>query len=508
MRAMKGVVMVVALAALAAGCGTAAAAVEPTAPAVVTDDGVLSRAHEAPGLVVDRDDPRRWYISTVEVFTGECRFFASTDGGRTWERREDPTVAPHTDCGLGPASPKNLRTELQQAPDGTLLYAFHAHDPGAGGARSIFLARSGDGGRSWQTSPIHVAPAAERPDDDIELNFLTHLAIDPDDPQRVFAMWRRSFPRPAEGPGQPTRGWMAVSRDGGASFEEPRLAIERDIGFDGPRPLVVDGRLFAFYRARPGPDAPDDALNEVVVAVSDDEGETWTETVIASADDVSEPVPVYHEPTGQLLATWHDNRNGNLDAFFARSTDGTEWTEPLRLNDDPAEATVGQFYPQMAVSADGRIDIAWYDYRDEDYPPPTPDDGPLNLFNNMGRHQSVYVTSSADAGRSWTPNLRVNDVPIDRTIGVWDLNFFFQVPLAVEAAVDGPVVAWSDTRNGDAFTGTQDIVAAAVRPAAASGDWTLLLLGGVVGLLLGAGLATVGLVTALRRRGQPALSPA
>ncbi len=57
-------------------------------------------------------------------------------------------------------------------------------------------------------------------------------------------------------------------------------------------------------------------------------------------------------------------------------------------------------------------------------------------------------------------------------------NYFFQVPLSLASSVDTTMVAWSDTRNGDAVTGTQDTVTAAVAPATDAGARNLLLLGG------------------------------
>ncbi|HEX2028038.1 MAG TPA: sialidase family protein, partial [Nitriliruptorales bacterium] len=237
MQVSRKVLLVVGAATALAACGTAMDRErQVTAPAaVVTDDGTLSRGHEAPSAVIDRRDPDTVYLADVEMFTGDCRFYVSRDAGRTWTEREAPRLEPYTDCGLGPASPKNVRTELIQGPDGTLYYAFHAHDPKAGGARSVLLGRTTDGGATWRTTAIHAAPRARGPEN-VEVNFLTHVAIDPDDPQRQYAMWRRSYPTPEDGQPRPTRAWMAVSDDGGDTFGDAFLALERDIGFDGPRP--------------------------------------------------------------------------------------------------------------------------------------------------------------------------------------------------------------------------------------------------------------------------------
>lgn len=41
---------------------------------------------------------------------------------------------------------------------------------------------------------------------------------------------------------------MAVSQDGGTTFGQPFEMLAVNPGFDGPRPVVVDGDLFVFYR--------------------------------------------------------------------------------------------------------------------------------------------------------------------------------------------------------------------------------------------------------------------
>ena len=91
------------------------------------------------------------------------------------------------------------------------------------------------------------------------------------------------------------------------------------------------------------------------------------------------------------------------------------------------------------------------------------------------------MTSSRDGGATWTPNVRVNDVPIDRTIGSWINNIDVMAPVAVASLKDGAVVAWSDTRNGNAISNTQDIFTGTVtfgesrdqprRPASRPASW-------------------------------------
>jgi hypothetical protein len=485
----------------------------------VTADASLSRTHEASRLLVDREDPSQAYLAEADMQSGDCRLYTSDDAGASWQPAEAtvdspleqndpdapiepaPEAAPHTDCSLGASGPQNIRTDLAQAPDGTLYYAFHAHDPDRAGARSVLLGRSSDGGASWETTVVAKAPD---PGDDgpIQVNFEPHVAVDPADPSRVVVMWRRSFSAIGDGDAPPTRPYMAVSDDGGATFDEPFQMLDENIGFDGPRPVYVDGRLHAFYRVSAPPTGDDEQSQptRLFAAVSDDGGQSWTSHEIAAQLGASEPVPAYDRDAETFYVVWHDNRHGDLDVFFSRSPNATEWSEPVRLNDDQIGNRVGQYYPQISLSPGGRVDVAWYDYRDDpNPPPPEPADGsPIGLFGNLGELQSVYLTSSTDGGRTWSDDVRVNDVLINRNVGTWNRQYFVVVPVSVASWEDHAVVSWSDTRNGTADTGAQDIYASVV-----SGDaddqTPSLVVGGVAVALLGAGAALLVAVMVMRR---------
>ncbi|MDQ3978226.1 MAG: glycoside hydrolase, partial [Actinomycetota bacterium] len=432
----------------------------------------LSRNHEAPAVLIDRDEPNTVYLAESEMISGECRFYVSTDRGASWQPEEAPKLEPFTrNCAMGYASSQNIRTELQQGRDGTIYLVFQANDPGRNGTRSVLLGRSKDGGRSWQTVAIDPGKPAPEPGIDMEANFEGHLALDSENPRRVYAIWRRSFNNRFRTDNPPTRPYMSISDDAGATWSTPFVPFEKNIGFDGPRPIAVDGRLWAFYReAAPSaqPDQPP-PLTRLFAGVSGDQGKTWEHNEITAAADASEVYPLYDRDKKLFHVVWHDNRAAELDAYYSRSTDGKTWTQPKRLNDDPTGMRMGQHYPQISQAPNGRIDVAWYDWRDDPFPPPTPPTSGspptsalLGLFSNRGKVASVYMTSSQDDGRSWTRNVRVNDVPIDRTIGSWINNKDVMAPVAISSGDRGPIIAWSDTRNGNGLNDTQDIFTSTV----------------------------------------------
>ncbi len=506
-RALRLVVASILAGGVAAGCSSGTTSVVVGRSTVVTDEPRLSRTHEAPSLLVDRKDPDTVYLADVELQAGEDRFYISSNRGATWKQSEGPKLAPFTDGGLGAGNPKNVRTELAQDSKGTIFYLFHAQDPKAGGARSVLLGRSTDGGISWKTTAAYTAPAGT--DDLTELNWQAHIAIDPANEQRVYVTWRRAFQTPAGAPSRPVRPFLATSDDGGATFAAPVMLMDKATGFEAPRLIVRDGKLFAFYRLNApaaGAGVPEPRLTTIVASVSEDGGKTWKDTEVAGARDASEPVFAYDSDRKEFFLVWHDNRNQDLDIFFSKSADGAKWSEPRQLNDDPKGARIGQFYPKISLVPGGRIDVAWYDFRNDPFPAPTvapTATAPfLGLTTDVGKFDAAYITSSLDGGATWSKNLRVSDVPNDRTLGTAGPQFFVQVPLAVASGKDWSVVAWSDTRNGNLDNSTQDIASSVVDMAATtpggyrSSDVAFGILGGVV---FGAGVAMCLAVASSRR---------
>ena len=66
--------------------------------------------------------------------------------------------------------------------------------------------------------------------------------------------------------------------------------------------------------------------------------------------------------------------------LFARSVDnGKTWSAPTKVNDvDPKrDWDFSDQMPTMGVAPNGRIDVAWYDYRND--PTFKAGDNPLNL---------------------------------------------------------------------------------------------------------------------------------
>jgi hypothetical protein len=119
----------------------------------------------------------------------------------------------------------------------------------------------------------------------------------------------------------------------------------------------------------------------------------------------------------------------------------------------PRHNYYNQIYPTVGVAPDGRIDVAWYDWRND----PT-----YTTTADAGQFQDIYYRYSKDGGRSWAESLKVNDRAINRQYGVFstqDVNG----PVGLASLNEVVYVAWDDTRNGTADTEASDIYFTRIR---------------------------------------------
>lgn len=497
------------------------------------DDTVPVRTYSSPFIAADPDDPDTLVASFVEMRTRRCGLMRSADAGRTWKILDASPALPaypfclHTSGGI-------TQGPIAYGRDGTLFFALGGWDSGDGGPRqkvSVLLGRSSNDGTSWQTSIVRDARTLP----ETEANApVASLAVDTRTGSRdtVYVAWRQS--RPDAKPAAPNQPMIAASTDGGRSFGEPRSAagtyfetasvraealkglpppapaaagatpatpIPRDDvkNFGGNTPAIeVDGKgtLFAIWTRATANITPAPAESPLYLSRSTDKGKTFTVTEIAPpASTYLNPI-VKWSPEGGEAGTLHlvfeaklPPVQGDRDIYYTRSVDsGTTW-EPLRvISDDEPSALRGQFLPNLTVAPNGRVDVAWWDFRND----------PGTFVND------VYYTHSTNNGRTWTKSVRVTDTSINRRIGPWSNNFDIRQPPGMVSTKELAVFAWDDTRNGDAVAEAQDIYSAAVQYQALGGGLSKTM---KYALAIVAGLAFVGLVLLAvtlggRRRGQ------
>lgn len=464
----------------------------------ITDVASVARTFEGPTAAVDPRNDANVFVAAADLLSNTCHLFRSTDGGRSFSGLEGPDFGAATDCGLNKGGiPQNQRMKLAFDREGVLYWALAVADPAALGGRDVVLARSADQGETWKTTTVVAAPVPATAADAVA-NFVPDLFVSPsgDAPRTVWVSWRRSF---SEASNRTTEGWAARSTDGGETFGGEVRPFEKDPGFDSPRVVQdAEGTVYWFQRERPerGAEGEDPRPSPLVMAKSLDGGSTWAEGEVGQSDLVmEEPLAGVNLAGDTLYLAWADGRNGDLDVFFMKSVDGAAtWSEPLRVNDDPVKNKKSQKWPRMTVAPTGRIDIAWYDYRND--PKDTPADD-VEFF--LGDTNDVYLASSDDEGASFSENVRMTSAGVDRTLGTYNVQYFVEVPPGLASGREAAYVAWSDTRLGDADTSAQDIFGA-VGEAGDSGVSARWLVLGAELVLLAVGIALL-IAAAARRRG-------
>jgi len=310
----------------------------------------------------------------------------SDDGGITWNQ---PVIVAQGNANGDFQDHPQMAVDTSGGPHDGNVYVAWTKLTGLGHF-DITVAMSSDRGATWSS----VTLSGPKPPGDAATNFQSvDVAVAPDG--QVYAVWAEYF----QGPGGVPRDrfWLAASSDGGMSFGAPQV-VESDIGDVAPS----NGLFFHTYP---------------VLAV-----------------DTS---PGIHR--GRLYLVWPDQRSGNPDILLKSSDDGgTTWTSVLRVNTDAG--TAAQFNPWVSVAPNGRVDVSFYDRRDD------PNDV---LFNE-------YYAGSTDGGASFV-NMRVSDVSSDPVV------FFFvgdynQIASATTAAIP----AWVDARNGLPGNGNMDVYTASV----------------------------------------------
>jgi len=94
---------------------------------------------------------------------------------------------------------------------------------------------------------------------------------------------------------------------------------------------------------------------------------------------------VASSPAGDVHAVWYDDRDGNPEIYYKRSTDyGARWGQDTRLTFD----SHGSWHPSVAAS-DSNLHVVWYDNRDGNW--------------------EIYYKRSTDLGVNWGPDVRLTN---------------------------------------------------------------------------------------------------
>ena len=489
------------------------------------EDTSPTRGFSGPtSMAVDPDNPRVIVVASANLRTRLCHLLVSTDAGATWNQsKERPALEAYPYCTNTTAGVP--QASVAWGSGGTLYYASQAYGNGEGGREgktSMVLSRTTDLGATWTTTLVN--DARSQPDPKPENTGGFGLAVDRSGAEdTVYVSYDRDWSATAPD-GHPLENKeevvVSVSTDGGASFGQPvnlndhsRLTmtvagqsypLHFQTAFGRPFLVAHDGVVLAVGDSGPPADnePPDDVYDGIfgesdpmLVARSTDRGRTWTVSELSK--------PIYGAagshtgmgwtpeggPDGTFVlaysATPGDTPSASrADIVVQRSTDnGVTWTDPVAINDDNPRDQYTNFYPQLDVAPNGRVDVIWQDNREQtDY------------------LVEVRYTYSTDGGATWAPNMGVTDQKIDFYPGI-SFNSDIRQPPGVASTNAFAAIAWADSRFAEAETQTQDNfgVVAQFSPLPAEENTGWRTAAAVLGGLVLAGIILLGIQ--LMRRG-------
>jgi hypothetical protein len=139
--------------------------------------------------------------------------------------------------------------------------------------------------------------------------------------------------------------------------------------------------------------------------------------------------------SGQAVnIVWQEERDGNREIYFKRSTDGgISWNADTRMTNDPSNS----WNPSIGISGQA-VHIVWSDERD-------------------GNGSEVYYKRSTDGGTTWGTDTRLTNAPYGSNYSsvsvsgqvvhiVWEDGRDFNVDIYYKRSTDGGVSWGADTR--------------------------------------------------------------
>ena len=547
---------------VAQGASSAAGPIALTTPVNATKNDLNpGRLYSPPAFAVDPSNNMRVLAAVADHRSRRCTVLRSLDGGQTWNMLEaSPALASYPFCSHGQGGVTQAAMAFGR--NGTVYLAMNAWDDQDGSRRggAIVVARSRDLGDTWETSMVYNArgKTGEAEESIRPFHaFTVDTKTGSDDIVYVaFAITAQGLSAPNAAPG---KAMVGVSRDGGRTFAEPVNLADKlfetpearqqmlsavtttvpaagattttttippanskaaqpnqaaNFGAStnrGSMTAGVDGKGKVYISWLTGTanitPAPPSAR---MLSTTTDGGKTWTtaQAMPPGYDVPSRPAMAVSED-GVIHLVFQDNPtpaiSGMGEIYHQVSTDGGKtWSEPKKVTDDPDADLRGQYFPNVSVAPNGRVDAVWWDTRDD----------PGIRSNDM------YYAYSNDNGKTWSQNRRITDRSVDRRLGVWGANYDINSAPSVASTDAYAMFGWDDTRNTEGVYdesvlkefggGLSDMYTAVAQfevVGPANNDTARIVLAAVVGLLI-VGLVLLGVAVAAKRRNPSPSTPA
>jgi hypothetical protein len=392
---------------------------------------------------------------------GTMALYGSADGGASWTYNCAPWPADDT----GSVGTAMFGSDPSVAWDGSgnAYAAYMLISQGSrSAASSIVVAKSPDGGLSWQPLGVvvnNLGNASLFDDKDM-------MAVDATSsgthshPGRIYVTWdENNVERVA---------WSDTGLSGSWTTVVVDPSGQANIG--GDLAVGADGAVYAVWNRLLGA-GNTQTSEETVFSKSTDGGNTWTSPVVIAVQSLLSfgfnnyppaqdqrgvnafaSLAVDNDPTSpffnRLYAAYCDFPAGvtsgtDLNVYVVSSADGgTTWGAPVKVNDDAGVAT--QFFPWLAVDPDnGSVNLAWYDTRNDP----------------AARRADVFYAVSFDGGETFSANRQITAPSSDFFNGaitysdcnstdnsLYNGNQYGDY-MGISAGGGKAVAAWTDTRQ-------------------------------------------------------------
>jgi hypothetical protein len=413
-------------------------------------------AHNSPTLVANPVDPSNLAISNrVDSPRFSCALHLSFDGAASWG--QTPIPVPRGE------QPKCYAPDVAFGRDGTMYLSFVTLKGRGNVPNAVWLTTSSDGGRTLSAPSKILGPLAFQVrltadptiDDRLYLTWLQASGVS------LYRFAETGNPinlaRSDDG-GETWQGPEQVSDPARERVVAPVFSIGPDSALYIAYLDLEEDKLDydGAHEGRGGPPYP--GAFSLVLARSVDSGATWNETVLSDTIVPSErflaflpPLPslAVDHTSGEVYIAYHDARLGDSDVWMWKSSNGGEsFSPPLRVNDTKERDGTTQRLPKLAVSPGGRLDVVYYDRRRD------PDDVMTE----------VRLQSSFDHGISFTSSLPLSDAAFDSRIGFGSERDMAEAGsrLGLLSTDDHALAVWADTRRGTNVTRKQDLMRAIV----------------------------------------------
>lgn len=152
---------------------------------------------------------------------------------------------------------------------------------------------------------------------------------------------------------------------------------------------------------------------EVYYRRSTDGGTTWETDQRLTNAPLFSGYPSLAVDENTLHVTWYDQRDGNYEIYYKRSTDGgVTWLSDMRLTGNPAVS----YSPSIAVNGN-LVHLVWYDTSDG--------------------NEEIYYKRSTNGGLTWEADVRLTNDPA------------FSDNTSITVSGSYVHVTWMDTRDGN-----------------------------------------------------------